>query len=114
MRKFGILILIVIGFFALVGCSNNGGSEEPKMTPETFEGEIISVEDGRLMVKGPAETFPEVAVNVTAEETKVVLKDGTVGAIADLVAGGKIKVTYSGAVATSMPPQIFGTEIEIL
>ena len=114
MKKLSIILLVLLSIFVLVACQSSGSrNENQKIGAEKLMGTIVTATSEQRMVNGTDEQFAEVFVNMKEGETTVILADGSKGPISNLTAGKKIEVTFSGPVAMSMPPQVFGTEIQI-
>ena len=99
----------MVGIAGIVGCKqpDNGGGNQAV----TFTGTITAIEESRIFIKGDSQ-FNEVYINIV-DTTKITLKTGKSGNIIDLKIGDEISVKFSGMVATSQPPQITATDIEV-
>lgn len=86
--------------------SSNKDHEDIVSNAISFTGEILSVENGSIMVAPDEENSaisPKVVVNTSQFPNK------------EFCVGDKVRVIYNGQVAQSFPPQIFGvTAIEII
>ena len=118
MRKLVILLTVFAALFCLVSCNKKEDNKNQESSavmgdtisgepygdgvslPETytFTGQVLSVEDGRMLVSPDEENSaisPQVYVNTSQFPSLEIKK------------GDKVSIVFNGQVAQSFPPQIF-------
>ncbi|MBO5287147.1 MAG: DUF3221 domain-containing protein [Clostridia bacterium] len=111
MKRLLIFFTIILLLSALVSCAP---AKEASASGEFFlTGTVQSTENG-LMVEAEDEAhFGLYQIN-TSGGTKYFLENGKEITSSALNVGVKVKISYNGQVARSIPPQIFANSITIL
>ena len=105
------LLLAAMGTLSACGSRENG---ENGGTDEKFVmyAQITDIAD-KIEVNVYEAEYAEGIYRINTDSaTKLRGKDGKKISFSDLAVGDKIKITYSGQVAMSLPPQVYAKEIQ--
>ena len=107
------LLLAAIGTLSACGSRENGGNEGMNQK-FVMHAEITGIGE-KIEVNVYEAEYAEGPYWINADEnTKVMHKDGRKISLSELSVGDKIKITYNGQVAMSLPPQVYAREIEVV
>ena len=110
--KLSILFILIFALTALLGC----GSKQVNSSNQsvTMEATILQVGDTILVEVTKSDyAFGEYILHVN-NETKFYGENGNKISKSDLAVGNSIKVSYSGQVMLSIPPQVVAYKIELI
>lgn len=114
MKRFLKIFFLLILLSTLVSCGSDKG-DDTDMNNFVMKAEITGVGDRIEVEVYEAEFGNEGPFWLIVDDaTKILNKRGRSITASELKSGDKIKITYSGQVMMSYPPQIYAIKIELI